>query len=260
MAKRAACSKAELEIARVVWDLGTPTVRQVLEALPSDRRLDYKTVQTYLRRLEAKGYLESHRDGRAAARLRPRVRPAQVIRETLEDLLNRLFGGRSLAVGRTSDHRAAAHDPRHQEVEGIDRRIGGHRRMNATVDAICAPAADSGLAGRGAGRRGRDRVCDNLPLSAAPGVHAVDAGRGQGAHAALVEQPAQSVQWAFSGRAPQPIAATAAPWRAATAQTPPPLGRRSVETCRSFERAQPRRTTWPLPRNRMCELDRPPRR
>jgi predicted transcriptional regulator len=97
MAKRAAASKAELEIARIVWDLKGATVRQVLEALPAERALDYKTVQTYLRRLEAKGYLQSRLDGKSSI-YTARVRPAQVIRETIGDLVDRLFGGEALPL------------------------------------------------------------------------------------------------------------------------------------------------------------------
>ena len=97
MAKRAACSKAELEVARIVWDLKGATVRQVLEALPADRALDYKTVQTYLRRLETKGYLHVRRDGKTSF-YTARVRPAQVIRETITDLVDRLFGGEALPL------------------------------------------------------------------------------------------------------------------------------------------------------------------
>ena len=85
MARCAGLSKAELEVARIVWSLGDATVRQAHEALPDDRRLDYKTVQTYLRRLEAKGYLATRRDGKSI-RYRPRIRPTQVVRETVDDL------------------------------------------------------------------------------------------------------------------------------------------------------------------------------
>jgi predicted transcriptional regulator len=111
MAKRATASKAELEIARLVWDSNGATVRQVLEALPADRRLDYKTVQTYLRRLEAKGYLASKRDGRTSV-FRPRVRPAQVIRETVADLVDRLFDGEPLPLVEhlIADHKLTSDD------------------------------------------------------------------------------------------------------------------------------------------------------
>lgn len=97
MAKRGALPKSELEIAKVVWDLGEATVRQVLEALPADRELDFWTVQTYLRRLEAKGYLAKRKEGRNNV-YSPAVRPTTVISETMDDFINRLFDGEALPL------------------------------------------------------------------------------------------------------------------------------------------------------------------
>lgn len=97
MTERPGLSKAELEVARLVWDAGGATVREALEALPPDRRIDYKTVQTYLRRLEAKGYLRTRREGRSLRYL-PRVAPRTVIRETVDDFMNRLFDGEALTL------------------------------------------------------------------------------------------------------------------------------------------------------------------
>jgi len=97
MSKRPALAKSELEVARIVWRLGAASVRQVLEALPPERNLDFKTVQTYLRRLDAKGYLRTRREGRAKVYL-PRVRPDEVVREVIDDLVQRLFGGDSLPL------------------------------------------------------------------------------------------------------------------------------------------------------------------
>ena len=97
MAQRAALSKAELETARIVWSLGGATVRQVLEALPPDRQVEYKTVQTFLRRLQAKGYLHARREGKTI-HYRPRVRATQVVRETVQDFLARLFDGEALPL------------------------------------------------------------------------------------------------------------------------------------------------------------------
>src|SRR6186997_2113791 len=57
--------KSELEIARIVWELKEATVRQVVDALPAERNVDFWTVQTYLRRLAEKGYLRVERRGRA---------------------------------------------------------------------------------------------------------------------------------------------------------------------------------------------------
>ena len=92
MAKRAVPAPSELEVARIVWDLGAATVRQVLDALPKERSLDFKTVQTYLRRLAAKGYLRTRREGRTMI-YSPRIRPNRVIGQVVDDLMNRLFDG-----------------------------------------------------------------------------------------------------------------------------------------------------------------------
>ncbi|HVU86031.1 MAG TPA: BlaI/MecI/CopY family transcriptional regulator [Pirellulales bacterium] len=97
MAKRPPVAKSELEIARVVWELRQASVRQVLEALPADRGLDFKTVQTYLRRLEAKGYVKTIRVGRSNV-YRPTVQPGRVIGEVVDDMLNRLFDGEVLPL------------------------------------------------------------------------------------------------------------------------------------------------------------------
>ncbi|QDT34921.1 Methicillin resistance regulatory protein MecI [Thalassoglobus polymorphus] len=86
-----------MEIARIVWDLQKATVREVLEALPEGRDIDYKTVQTFLRRLEAKGYLTSKRNGRSLV-YTAKIRPNQVIRETVKDFVGRLFDGETLPL------------------------------------------------------------------------------------------------------------------------------------------------------------------
>ncbi len=73
------------------------SVRQVLDALPEQRGLDFKTVQTYLRRLDAKGYLRSRRDGRAKIYV-ARVQPEQVRREVINDFIHRVFGGETIPL------------------------------------------------------------------------------------------------------------------------------------------------------------------
>jgi BlaI family transcriptional regulator, penicillinase repressor len=97
MARRPPLSKAEMEVVRIVWNLGEATVRQAQDAFPPQRNIDFTTVQTYLRRLETKGYLRAKREGRAMV-YRPRVRPDDVIRETVGDLVNRLFDGQTVPL------------------------------------------------------------------------------------------------------------------------------------------------------------------
>lgn len=97
MPPRPGLSKAELEIARLVWGLKSATVRQVHDALPKGRDVDFTTVQTYLKRLEEKGYLKVRLENRTRI-YAPRVKPRTVIRETVDDLVERLFGGDAMPL------------------------------------------------------------------------------------------------------------------------------------------------------------------
>ena len=87
-----AMSPAETEILRLVWQLGDATVQQIHNALPESRKVGYKTVQTLLRRLEKKGYLVHKAQGKAYV-FCPAVKREAVVKQTVLDFLDRLFGG-----------------------------------------------------------------------------------------------------------------------------------------------------------------------
>lgn len=97
MAAQSALSKAEMEVARIVWERGKATVREVCEALSVSRDVEYKTIQTFLRRLEAKGYVKAERVERSLV-YSPKTRPQTVIREAVADFVGRLFGGDALPL------------------------------------------------------------------------------------------------------------------------------------------------------------------
>lgn len=97
MPPRAALSKGEMEVARVLWEVTPASVRQVHESLPKDREMDFATVQTYLRRLETKGYAISKLQGRTRV-YSAKTKPQTVIRDTVNDLVERLFGGDTLPL------------------------------------------------------------------------------------------------------------------------------------------------------------------
>ncbi|WP_417375707.1 BlaI/MecI/CopY family transcriptional regulator [Gimesia maris] len=97
MAERPALSKGEMEIARALWELKHATVRDVFESFPASRGIDFTTVQTYLRRLEKKGYVNVKLDGRTRV-YSPRIKPRTVIRETVDDLVDRLFAGETFPL------------------------------------------------------------------------------------------------------------------------------------------------------------------
>jgi len=77
--------------------LGSATVRQVLEQLPKNRGLELKTVQTYLRRLESKGYVKTRKEGRSKAYI-PKIRPDRVVREVVDDFIDRMFDGEAIPL------------------------------------------------------------------------------------------------------------------------------------------------------------------
>lgn len=87
-----ALSPAETEILRLVWQHEQATVQEVCDDLPSGRKIAYATVQTLLRRLEKKGYLKHRARGRAHVFF-PAVKREAVIKRSVGDFLDRLFGG-----------------------------------------------------------------------------------------------------------------------------------------------------------------------
>ena len=87
-----AMSPAETEILRLVWQLEQATVLQVRKKLPAKRKIGYATVQTLLRRLEKKGYLKHKVRGKAHV-FYPAVERMHVIKRSVGDFLDRLFGG-----------------------------------------------------------------------------------------------------------------------------------------------------------------------
>jgi predicted transcriptional regulator len=76
----------------VLWNKGQATVGDVLGSLPTHPPLAYSTVLTTLRILEAKGYLEHTKRGRAFV-YAPLVARAEASRNALRHLVNRFFGG-----------------------------------------------------------------------------------------------------------------------------------------------------------------------
>ena len=90
--KLPALSPSETEILRLVWHLGTATVQEVCDNLPARRKIAYATVQTLLRRLEKKGYLKHNIRGKAHVFF-PTIKREAVIKRSVGDFLERLFGG-----------------------------------------------------------------------------------------------------------------------------------------------------------------------
>lgn len=126
MAKRPALAKSELEVARIVWRLGEATVRQVLETLPAKRGLDFATVQTYLRRLESKGYLRVRQRGRTNV-YASCVEPRRVLREVVDDFVDRVFDGETLPLVQHLIQDGALSD---DEIDQLQRTLNRLKEQN----------------------------------------------------------------------------------------------------------------------------------
>lgn len=97
MVEKPALSKSEMEIARLLWEIGPATVREIHEEVCKSRQADFATIQTFLRRMESKGYATSKLEGRTRI-YSAKTRPRTVIRETVDDLIERLFGGETMPL------------------------------------------------------------------------------------------------------------------------------------------------------------------
>jgi len=92
-----ALSPSETEILRLVWQLDKATVQDVCDKLPATRKIAYATVQTLLRRLEKKGYLKHSNSGKAHV-FSAAVKREHVVKRTVGDFLDRLFGGNPIPL------------------------------------------------------------------------------------------------------------------------------------------------------------------
>lgn len=82
----------ELAIMKVIWRLGSSTVRDVHDALRARRPIAYTTVLTMMRILEAKGYVKKNKDDRAHVYRAAKPRH-QVVGAMVRDFVNRVFDG-----------------------------------------------------------------------------------------------------------------------------------------------------------------------
>lgn len=89
-------SDTELEILKVLWDLGEGTVRDVLDN-QGDRGWAYTTAQTLLVRLQEKGFVRSEKRGRAHV-FKPQVSRDDLLGRSLEELAARVCDGAAMPL------------------------------------------------------------------------------------------------------------------------------------------------------------------
>lgn len=112
-------TEAEQRLMEIVWSAGPATVGQIVDAIPAAERPAYNTVQTIMKILERKGYVQHRAEGRAFVYESIVDRDAAA-RTALSHVVQRFFGGssRTLALNLIEgDHLTEA------ELDELERTI-----------------------------------------------------------------------------------------------------------------------------------------
>jgi predicted transcriptional regulator len=121
MPKPVTLTRRELDIMSVLWRRGTATVAEIRDDLSDD--LAYPTVQTMLRVLEHKGYVEHTQAGRAF-RFHPLVAQDDAADGALKRLVSKVYhGSRELLVTRLISDQSIPMDELKRIKKLLQRRI-----------------------------------------------------------------------------------------------------------------------------------------
>jgi predicted transcriptional regulator len=90
-------TRQELQIMKVVWELGNATVKEVCDIMSQTKPVAYTTILTLMGILEEKGALNHTRAGRAFV-YTPVLSRQQATRNQVRDVINRFFDGRPTAL------------------------------------------------------------------------------------------------------------------------------------------------------------------
>ena len=93
-------TERELEILKLVWEIGSATVRQVCEALSRTASSDpaYTSVMTVMHAMVGKGYLSRKKQGHGYI-YRAQIARGSTTDRILQNLIARAFGGVAANVG-----------------------------------------------------------------------------------------------------------------------------------------------------------------
>lgn len=132
--KKGSVSDTELEVLKVLWDLGQGTVRDLMERLEGQgRSWAYTTVQTLVMRLKQKGFVSTRKEGKAHL-FTPAVSQPELLSLELGDLADRVCDGRAtpLMLTLVREHAFSAEELRELKrmLDAIDDPQGGASRMD----------------------------------------------------------------------------------------------------------------------------------
>jgi predicted transcriptional regulator len=114
-------TKRELDLMAVVWEQGSATVGEVLDALSGE--ITYSTVMTIFRTLENKGHVRHEQEGKAF-RFFALTAPEDVGEGALSRLLDKVYqGSRELLVSRLLSSEDVSADELKKIRKQLDERL-----------------------------------------------------------------------------------------------------------------------------------------
>jgi len=95
--KAAKPSDLEMQILSVLWNRGSATAREVLEAMPDGKQRAYTSILSVMQVMEKKGLLK-HTNRGVAHLYSPTISQKKVIRPFMRRIVDEVFGGRPSAM------------------------------------------------------------------------------------------------------------------------------------------------------------------
>ncbi|HEV3436712.1 MAG TPA: BlaI/MecI/CopY family transcriptional regulator [Gemmata sp.] len=112
-------SERELDILKVLWDIGSSSVRDVHDRLSPELGLAFNTVQTFLRNMEEKGLVGHRAEGRTFIYF-----PTHTREQVTSRFLSKVFGG---ALDQFVLSMLRASDASPDELRGLEELIAKAR-------------------------------------------------------------------------------------------------------------------------------------
>lgn len=122
----AAPTERELDVLKVLWELGETRVRDIHEAMCRQQDCAFTTVQTLLRIMADKGLVKQRRAGRALL-----YRPVCTREQVSSRFLSRVFDG---AIDKLVLNMLQAENVPPEEMRELERLIARARREKQTED------------------------------------------------------------------------------------------------------------------------------
>jgi predicted transcriptional regulator len=116
-------TERELEILKVLWDLGEASVRQVYEVMAKSAPIVQNTVQAFLRTMEDKGLVKHRSEGRTFI-YKPVYRKDQTEKRLVSGVLDRVFDG---ALDQLVQSALSLRQPTKEELERLESLIAEHK-------------------------------------------------------------------------------------------------------------------------------------